>query len=200
MREPEPLYRYFVKFHFEGREEPVIYEVGKATTEQISNNLEGTPELFCWFPTVRGREVAVNLRAIDLVHFLWEPVAGTSTKEEGESIEDDLDIVIYFRNRKEPFISGAAYPVEVSFIFDSLQLGGFHEDPFLWFSDEDDELVVIDARKLLCIEAPSEMIREGQEEMNKEASELMESMEEPNLQEPIPERTRKSPIPFRRRK
>jgi len=195
VREPEPLYQYFLKFYFEGREEPAIYEVDKATTEQVMNNLEGNRELFCWFHTVKGQNVAINIGAIDLVHFLWEPGAGASREEGVEGNENDFEIMIYFRNRKEPFTCGAAYPIEVSWIFDSLQLGGYKEDPFLWFADEDDEVVVIDSRKLLCIEAPSELIREGQEEMEREASELSKSMEEPK-----PKRAPKSPIPFRRRK
>ncbi len=116
-----------------------IEEVDKATTEQVRNNLEGTRDPFCWFPTVKGQEVAVNVGAIDLVHFLWEPGAGASTEEEVEGIDDDSGVVIYFRNRQEPFISGAAYPIEVSWIFDSLQLGGYKEDPFLWFADEKED-------------------------------------------------------------
>jgi hypothetical protein len=162
----ESLCQYFLVFYLEGRDEPLIYEVDGDTSERVRRSLEGTPDSFCCFSTTENRELAICFQHIELVQFLWQPRAEMETEDHVDSNEGDYEVIIHFHNRSEPFKCNAAHPIEIYDLFDSLQLGTYIDDPFLSFTDEDGELVVLDGRKLLYVETSSEIIGEGLKEMN----------------------------------
>jgi len=64
--------RHFVKCLFSGRAEALVYQVDEQTSARIRRNLSGDGAGFCCFTTLDGRDVAVNLAGLDLIHFLWD--------------------------------------------------------------------------------------------------------------------------------
>jgi hypothetical protein len=117
----------------------------------------GSPGEWDDWTVPRGREVAVRIRSIELINFLWEPGPAAGAFESAES----GDMVIHFENRKEPYRCSPARPDEAYLLFCSLEDGCFEDDPFLSFTDSDEELVAFDARKVVYIEAPSRLIDAG---------------------------------------
>jgi hypothetical protein len=76
---------------------------------------------------------------------------------------------IHFKGRRTvPWECEVAVPKELTRLFLALSKG-YHEDgPFLSFTDEDDEPVLPDARKILHLEATSEIMEEGWKEVIRE--------------------------------
>jgi hypothetical protein len=147
--------RYFVKFLFDGRNGPLVYLVDKETADRVRRNLTGTPNAFCCFSTLDGRDVAVNLTCLDLVHFLWE-----SAMPELHTAEH-RPTCVYFVGRDEPFCCDPEDAEEAFNVFFLLELDGAELDRFLELTDEDGEVLVFDARKVQVVEMSSALVAEG---------------------------------------
>lgn len=146
---------YYVKCFLSGRQDPLVFEVDEDTSERVRGCLDGTPSDFCRFSTVDGREIAMSLRHVDLVHFLWD--AGHT----GLRAIEHEPVLLYFDGRDEPFCCDPEDPEEVHDLFFFLDAGGLEDDPFLALTDEDGERVVLDARKLVLAEGSAAVVAEG---------------------------------------
>jgi hypothetical protein len=169
----ERYYNFFLNFHFEGLDDYLTYRVNKKTYDRVRRNLNEADNDFCWLSTLEGREVAISLNHIEFVHFLWEPKEGRIIMEDENSSEKKYAIYIHFQSKKTPFICGSDEAEEVYDLFHNLEMGIFPDEPWLSFEDEDGEEIVFDARKILYVEAPSDLVNEGMkilEDEMKEAS------------------------------
>lgn len=169
---------YLIRIFLEGLDDCLIYEVNKAEYDRIRRNIDGSIKYFCSFETLNGLSVAFNLQCIELVNFLWQ--IGNSAKDvEGEQ-EEGYDILIRFKSRKEPYICDTYDAKGVYNLLFRLETGFFEDEYFESFIDADDEEVVIDMRKVLYIEASSELVMEGSE-MTKEELGITENTEEKSM-------------------
>ena len=147
--------RHFVKCLLNGREEPLVYQVDEETADRVRRNLSGEPAAFCCFSTLDGREIAVNLSELDLVHFLWD-----AAMPELRAVEHH-PAYLYFVSRSEPFYCDPEDEDEAFNVFFLLEPDGADEDRFLELTDEDGEVVVFDTRKLQVIEMSSALVAAG---------------------------------------
>jgi len=147
--------RHFVKYLFTGREEAVAYQVDEETADRIRRNLWGEPGAFCRFSTLDGREVAVNLSQLDLVHFLWD-----AAMPELHAVEHH-PARLHFIGRNEAFVCDPEDEDEAFNVFFLLEVDGAELDRFLELTDEDGEVVVFDASKLQVIEMSSALVAAG---------------------------------------
>lgn len=155
-------YSYFLRFFLTGVKEPLVFNVDKETYERVGRNLEGNPRSFCWFSTIDRRDIAIALDSIDLVNLLWEPV-GRPTPSLVEDAENKVRI--HFRGRSEPYEASVEEAWEVFDFFWYLEMGSYDGEPFLSFTDEDGERVVVDARKVFLVEAPTSLLAQGRREV-----------------------------------
>ena len=167
---------HYLKFYISGIEEPFIFHVSEAEFER-GRGIEvldiGDPmmQFFC-FDTVDSRSVAVSLRDVEMIQYLWEPIYPMPSEvklPEGELDQDsqeyedrqNYEVRLYFRDRKEPHVCGSSNPEDLHSIMLSLDGGSFVEHPYLVFGDEDDEEISFNAQHLQLITLPAEGLREG---------------------------------------
>jgi hypothetical protein len=155
--------RYFVKCMFSGRSEELTYQVDEKTADRVRRNVSGSPNDFCCFSTLDGREVAINLARLDFVHFLWD-----ATLPELAAVEH-LPTYIYFSDREEAFYCDPEDGEEAFNVFFLLELGVMDNGPFLALTDEDGEIVVFDARHIDAIEMSSALVAEGAAKFDEES-------------------------------
>lgn len=156
-RPGKPL-TYRIRFYLEGLDDCLIYEVEEKEYDRIRKNLDGSDELFCCFETLNSVHVAISLQSIELVNFLWDP-AELRALDGGQ--DKGYNILIRYKTRCEPYCCYTDDPEGVADLFFHLDAGFTKFEPFESFWDEDNEEVVIDARKVLYIEASSELVNEG---------------------------------------
>jgi len=155
--------RHFVKCLFSGRAEALVYQVDEQTSARIRRNLSGDGAGFCCFTTLDGRDVAVNLAGLDLIHFLWD-----AASPELSAIEHHPTCV-YFVDRAEPFVCDPQEGEEAFNAFFLLELNGAVDEPIIELTDEDGEIVALDTRRVQAIEMSSALIAEGAPRLDEEA-------------------------------
>jgi hypothetical protein len=147
--------RHFVKCLFSRRKDALVYQVDEETSERIRRNLSGQAAGFCCFSTLDGRDVAVNLASLDLIHFLWD-----AASPELRAIEHH-PACVYFADRAEPFVFDPEEGEEAFNVFFLLDLDAAADEPFIELTDEDGEIVAFDARRVHAIEMSSALVAEG---------------------------------------
>lgn len=147
--------RYFLKCVFAGRQEPLVYQVTEETAERVRASLNARPTGYCCFSTLDGRDVAINLGRLDLIHFLWD-----AALPELRSVEHH-PACLYFVDREEPFFCDPEDGEEAFHVLFMLDLGSVPEEPFIELTDEDGEVVAFDTRRAHAIEMSSALVAEG---------------------------------------
>lgn len=168
------IYTYYLRIFLTDITEPLVFKVDKETSERVERNLERRLMSCCWFSTVDGREVAVNLGCIDLINFLWqpgflEPPDPLPSDVSDEEEDEDSTISLHFKGRATP------YETEVDEAWRAWDLFGNLgevdvDDPFISFLDVDGENVYVDARKLIYVEGPASLLSRGAKEAEEQDS------------------------------
>ena len=150
--------QHFLRFALHNETEDLIFEVRKGDSERLEHILksatfdEDNPTPF-YFHSLDGRAVVINLRQVQAVRFLWEPVAAPSDMV----VNEDL-ILIKLRGRAETLDVFSEDWDQVFLAFYDLEMGVRAYPSFL---DEDGELLTISARELVWMSAPAHLVEEG---------------------------------------
>ncbi len=160
-------------FHIAGCDQPHRYEVSEAEFHRARDVLQTpkaqpseTPRFFC-FETLTGLWVAVSLKDVELIHYLWDPVKHRLTDPDDDYDEQLPDALkLHFRGNPEPFECGVDTPDEL-FALTILLDGDFEgDDPFLVFPDGSGEDVAVNVTYLVLAEARLDEVNEGQRMSN----------------------------------
>ena len=161
--------KHLVQFSFVDRDHSIVYPIDEGTAKVMKdylNEVEGKSWPFHWFQTIHGLDVAVSQDGIEVVNLLYEIGERNHKKRDPDN---DFDLVIHFKGRRTlPQECDVAYPKELTRLFLALNKGYDENGPFLSFVDQDDEPVILDARKILYVEAPSEVVEKGWKEVIRE--------------------------------
>jgi|GEM_PF-3406656 len=157
-----PDVNHLVQFSFVDRKAPVVYQIDEITakaTKDYLNDFEEKTWPFYWFQTVHGVDVAVNQDGIELVHVFFEI---DETDLDHRNSEDDFDVAIHFKGLPAiPYECDVASPTELTRFLLALSKRSGEDGPFASFLDSNGHLVLFDARKILYVEATSEVVQKG---------------------------------------
>ena len=178
-------YTYYLRIFLTDISKPLVFKVDKETSERVERNLEGRLASFCWFSTVDGREVAMNLRCVDLINFLWEPKLldpsqGPASNVAAEEDEDET-IRLHFKGRTTPCETAVDEAWRAWDLFENLTMIEVDDAPFIGFLDVDGEDLYINAKKLVYVEAPASLLARGA----KEAEDQDRPVEPPEPARPV---------------
>lgn len=153
--------QYFVQLLIRNQREDLIFEVREAESDRLAASLYDLIEVdeldFFWFDSVDGRSVIVNLGDVQAAGFIWEASRGPS-----DLLRSEGAIEIKLRGRRKVLQAYAENPAEVYELFADLEVGdglpAFHG-----FTDVDGEPLVLNAREVVWIAAPRQILDEGRE-------------------------------------
>jgi hypothetical protein len=164
---PRGNYRHFLRLLLRGDPEALVVEVRESEADRLRSIIdrfagESSTCAFFWFDTVDGKSYAVNLGAVQAVHFLWDgtPLPVDLTRYEGP-------IVISLRDRRERIEAHTDSPEELFGFFSELEQGA-EVVPFPSFPDEDGERLFVSASEVVYAMAPVHVIDEGKQKVNEE--------------------------------
>jgi hypothetical protein len=201
MSNVSPAVNHLVQFSFVDRDQSIVYQIDEDTAQAMKdylNEFEKKSWPFHWFQTVHGLDIAVSQDGIEMVNLLYE--LGEGNFKEWDT-DNDFDLVIHFRGRGTvPQECDVADPKELTRLFLALNKGYDEDGPFLSFVDQDDQPVLLDARKILYIEAPAEVIEEGWKEVIREDLEGVQTALRTDQPDLVPPRGKKTTRPSRTRK
>jgi hypothetical protein len=162
MCEVSPDVKHLVEFTFVDRDQLVVYQIDEGvavTMQDYLKEVEDKTWPFHWFSTMQGLDVAVSQDYIEMVRL---PCEIGERPHRGRDTGNAFDVVIHFKNRgTQPYKCNVAYPKELTRLLLNLQRGYDENGPFLSFTDHNDELVILDARRLLYVEARTKIIELG---------------------------------------
>lgn len=133
----------------------------KKTSNRLAEHLAAVEQpdgrlKFFWFDTMDGKSVIINFTDIQAARCLWEPVRGPRDRT-----QYDGSVQIELRGRTE-LLEDASYD-EAEGIYDLftfLEMGPVSQT-FQSFRDEDGEMLFINEREVVWIEAPLSLIEKG---------------------------------------
>jgi hypothetical protein len=77
--------QYFVRLLIRNQRDDLVFEVREAESDHLAVRLAEHSELdepdFCWFQSVEGKSVIVNLADIQAARFFWEAADGPSNRD-----------------------------------------------------------------------------------------------------------------------
>ncbi|WP_163371783.1 hypothetical protein [Endozoicomonas acroporae] len=154
-------YTYYLKIFYSDVEEECVYKIRSNEVERFKINLETTNDKRDSYPffvcnTMDGKTAGVNLREVQAVHILWEP----SHLPEDTTHFDGI-ITIKLKGRKDVIKCNSDTPEELSELFNVIQLSPDAMGVFVSFTDEDGEEILINRNELIYIEAPTDLVNEG---------------------------------------
>ena len=155
-------------------DEPFFYEVPESEKNRVQGFLNSRTESeegksgmgFIVFETMdRQLHVAVAIRYLQLIHFLWDP--SIHAGERLEPVRDET-MSIYLNGRTKPFEASVDDPVEAAQIVTGLDsepgfFGMFHS-----FEDVDGEPVCVRIDQIMLLEISSNVVRDGIEKLTKQ--------------------------------
>jgi len=164
---PRGNYRHFLKLFLRGEADTLIVEVRQQEVDRLRAVIDrfgddSDQREFFWFDTVDGKSFAINLSAIQVVHFLWDPspLPADLTRYDGP-------IVIALRDRAQKIETNTESPEQVYVFFTELDHGP-EVVPFPGFEDEDGEVLLVRASEIAYVMAPLYLIEEGQQIVREE--------------------------------
>jgi hypothetical protein len=148
--------QYFVRLLIRNQRDDLVFEVREAESDHLAVRLAEHSELdepdFCWFQSVEGKSVIVNLADIQAARFFWEAADGPS-----DLVRHEGPIEIQLRGRKKPLEEFAEDAGQIHDLFASLDLGA-SEPAFHCILDADGDPLVLNAREVVWIIAPQPVL------------------------------------------
>jgi hypothetical protein len=164
----DPLdYRLSLRVH--GLEEGFDFNVDRQVGERLQGVLSAEYEdmsilPFFYFQTTDGQQVIVCMTDIEVVNYLFETGISLSPQSCVEAEEDLLEVLLFFRNRAEPWRCNSEDIEQLNRMIEDLATEPFSAYKFLSFIDEDGEMVTFNAQHLvLCIIKAIDWSAEGGE-------------------------------------
>ena len=160
--------RYYLSILLRDELDFISYQVDENECNRLRNvlstrgNSTGMSDFFL-FDTVPGRTVAMNLVQVQAVRYLWEAENVSS-----DSNEESLAINIRLSGRAIPLEEYTEDPEPLYTLFSLLEYGS-DEEAFPGFIDEDGELIQLNAKEIVWIDAPTHLIKEGRDISDKDA-------------------------------
>ncbi len=151
----------FVKLLIRNQREDLVFELREAEALRLADRLAERCLLeeldFFWFESVEGKSFIVNLADVQSIQFLVKAADGPS-----DLVRYEGPIEIQLRGRKKPLQEFTEYPNQILDLFTYLE-NGVSEPPFQAFLDADGDLLVLNAREVVWIAAPQQVVEEGRE-------------------------------------
>jgi hypothetical protein len=140
---------HYLKFTLEGMSDPIVYRVSKETSERVTRCFD-TMDKFSLetgieFETLKGRIINVCARYVVMCNVLWD--YGRLNPEE----EEVHDLILYVSDITEPMRFEKSDPSEMQGIALALQGGAFEQEPFVGFTDQDDEALFLRGDKIMLM-------------------------------------------------
>jgi len=177
MDSTEGYINHYLKILIKDFDDFLIYKTSKLVCDELDFMLDNIPKegifkngYFC-FETIDGGNVALSISDIQMVNFLFD--IGHTEKDDTET-EEDMDETgrIFFRGKKEPFVTGFGEPIEALSLFAILDLGEFDNEPFFSFVDVDGEQVTLRLEEILLFELPASLVSYAEELFEEQLKEL----------------------------
>lgn len=160
---------YSIHFLIRDREngKGITLPVRKGEQDRLRSILDGysgdTNRLgFVWLDAIDGRSVAINLKYVQAVRYLWEPSSAPP-----DAVRFEGQVSIYLCGRAEPLVEGVADPVGLYDFFSNLQYGA-DIVAFPHFEDVDGETIQFNASEIMWVVAPKIVLDEGSEIISNE--------------------------------
>jgi hypothetical protein len=178
----EEYLNYYLRVLMKGFADLFIYKVPKVVSDELDFTLDSIPDrgtfkndYFC-FETIDSGHVALSISDIQLVNFLFDIGYTEKEDEEEDEIMDEVG-KIYFRGKKEPFVTGFGEPLEALTLFATLEVGDFDNEPFFSFVDIDGEQVTLRIEEIVVLELPESLVSYGEELLEEQLKELKQKGE-----------------------
>lgn len=163
---PLTLRVWYLSAFLRGLREPKVWTVSRETAERLetvlANRASKVLGFFC-FDDDRGTSVALNLKHLQAVRILWEPLRLESPPK--ADYEPAAGAELYLVGKRSPVIVGACEDEEPYLTFD-LELAGGGE--FVSWLDEDGEMFHVSTDHLVLAVYPSEWDELASKRMNEE--------------------------------
>lgn len=138
----------------------LIVEVRKREADRLAKRLhdavgESAREGFFWFDSVDGRSIAINLQDVQAVRLLWD-----LAELPPDTKRHDDQLSVYLRGRAVPIEDNPENFDDVYDLFTNLEFG---PETVIYpkLIDEDGEPIYFDAREIVMVVAPTEMLQEA---------------------------------------
>lgn len=151
---------HHIRFLIRNHADDLIVEVRKQESDRLADRLSNSDgdtarDGFFWFDTVDGRSIAINLGDVQAVRFLWDRAALPS-----DTIRYKGRLSVYLRGRAEPIEDNTEHLEDIHDLFTNLEFGP-ETVPYPSIIDEDGESIYFDAREIIMVIAPTEMLQEA---------------------------------------
>jgi hypothetical protein len=154
--------QHFLKFIIHNQTDDLLLEVREAEVDRIRNQINDfngdTSEVrFHWIETVDGKNIIINMACVQAIRILWDAVEFPSdmTRSQGP-------IVIALRGATEQLKFHTEEPDQIYDLFTNLEHGP-DVVPYPMCNDEDGEPIIINAREVVWVMAPTHIIDEGRQ-------------------------------------
>jgi len=165
--------KYFINILIKNEDELISYEVASEEVDRFKDMLADAHKKdikrFVCFDTVTNMSIAVSIRDIQLVHFLWEKAS--TNKLECEDFYMENAVNFYFRNQPRPYSSHFDEYGDAAFLYTLLDSLEFDEFGFYSFVDIDGEQVSLRLDELTLVEFNSKILNEGFDEIHNDMEE-----------------------------
>lgn len=146
---------------FKGINEPLIIDVRKDEYERIKTNLDSPDfdldnRVFFNCSSLDGKLYSINLKHLQFIHFLWDPVGAGSDRLRYEG-----PIQICLLNQKNLIEADSDAPGEIYDFFKELESDDGYS--FKGFTDMDGELLYFQANEIVYASTPEDLYEEGSE-------------------------------------
>ena len=145
--------RYYLAFEFKGLGEKFVYVVTKETQDDVTDELLNRG----WnitgpvveFEEVSGRKISVNSKYVTRCQALFDAGAyGAAGSEDGKP-----DMIIAIDGMKEPLEYHDIDPEDAGLVASVMAFPGSGETEFVAFTDQDGEMNLIPADKVMFLES-----------------------------------------------
>lgn len=161
---------YFVQLLFSQRDMLLNYEVRQKEQIRIEKNIDsydahGSRDRFVWFESIDGKSIIFNLRYLQAIRYLWDPVSAPPdlTRYEGP-------VEIYLNGRSKPLETYVGAPETLYACYTELECGA-GVTAFPGYEDEDGETIQLNPTETVLIQAPAYILSEGGEVIEMELEE-----------------------------
>lgn len=151
---------HHIRFLMRSQAKDLIFEVRQKDCERLEHlllNAHGDVEDkgFFWFDSLDGRSIAINLRYVQGVRFIWDRAA----------LPSDIK---YYDGPTRIFLSGRTDAIEddtenleeLYDFFTNLEYGP-GTVPYPCLVDEDGEMIYFDANEVVMVSAPAHLVQKG---------------------------------------
>ncbi len=165
----EVVMRHGLRIGLTGVPNSVVYEVSRKENERICRAIQQpkpADELrFLEIETKDGWWVLVSYDAVNFINFLWEStLPGMDTEDKGY---ESHRVRLFFRGQPKP-LETASDDTDGIYGTAIALTGVERDDAMLAFTDEDGELMVINAANLMLAEFPAWLVAEGRKLVEEE--------------------------------